>query len=70
LKAAVNDCKSLQDLDELPEALQNMIIVDNELIKQANYWIPKKRAEINKEIYDQEQKEQDEDYTDKVPNRT
>jgi hypothetical protein len=70
LKAAVNDSESLQDLDELTEAIQNLSFVDGELIKQANYWIPAKRAKIEKEIYDQEQKEQDDDYTDKIPNRT
>ncbi len=70
LKAAVNDSESLQDLDELTEAIKNMTIVDAELVKQANSWIPAKRAKIEKEIYDQEQKEQDEDYTDNAPNRT
>ena len=70
LKAAVNDSESLQDLDELTEAIKNMTIVDAELVKQANSLISKKREEIDREIYDQEQKEQDDDYTDKVPNRT
>ena len=70
LNDAVNDSESLQDLDELTEAIKNMTIVDAELVKQANSLISKKREEIDREIYDQEQKELDDDYTDKIPNRT